>query len=489
VLAPRRFPQIYLPLIGIGIAALWPLSAYALNPLLLPAAAVLVAAALIVLLKPEYGIAIVVALVPFTGARLPQAANVGVTLPSAPLRALLPLMVFALLGYGLVVRGQDRRPLPAVFLGISLMILAAVVSGFRAIDPSKSISDVFLLVTAAALFVAILNICRTREQLLIVLGGAIAGLLLASVEGVIQQITGVYSALGVVANGEDYGRIQGSFSHPNAFAGYLTILMPVAGAVALTPKLPGTLRLLGAAAIGLAVPSLIFTYSRGALATLIAGAIIWLVVTRPKTAVVVGIVVLLVGAVATPSALKSRFSNSSSNDVSLRTDVANSALDIYEAHPFVGVGIGNFQAAYDDLTFTQAPGQRRLFHGRQLLVPTAAPSQFLNTLSEQGLFGVFALGLFTLQTLIIAYRASKARDPTARAIGLGIGMAIAAAILYSLLETTLQEDQVLSLFALIAIAAIAQGVLGRSTAEPRPTRSTAPARLSEGGASVGGAPA
>jgi len=483
VLAPRRLPQIYLPLIGIGFVALWPLTAYALNPLLLPAAAVLVAAALVVLLKPEYGLAIVLALTPFIGAQLPQPAGAGLTLPAAPLRALVPLMVFALLGYGLLVRGQDRRPMPAVFLGISLMIVAAVVSGFRAIDSSQSISDVFLLITAAALFVAILNICRTREQLLIVLGGAIAGLLLASAQGVYQQVFGIYSTLGFVANGQTLDRIQGSFGHPNSYAGYLTILMPVAVTVALARQLPGMLRLLGAAAVVLAVPALVFSYSRGALATLIAGALIWLVIIRPKTAVLVGIAVLMAALVATPSALKERFSNSSGNDVSLRTDVASSAVDIYDAHPFLGVGIGNFQAAYEDLTFTNAPGQRRLFHGQQLLVPTAAPSQVLNTLSEQGLLGVLALGIFTLQTLVIAYRVSKARDPTVRAIGLGIGMAIAGAILYSLLEITLQEDQVLALFGVIAIASIAQRVLAPAQPEPErvASRHMASAALAHGG--------
>ena len=345
MLAAKRFPQIYLPLIGIGIAALWPVTAYALNPLLIPAAAVLVAAALVILWKPEYGLATVLALTPFIGAQLPQPPGASFALPGAPLRALLPLMVFALLGYSLVLRGQDRKPLPGVFLGISLMIVAAVVSAFRAIDPSRSFSDVFLLIAAAGLFVAVLNICRTRQQLLIVLGGAIAGLLFASVQGVAQHIFGIYSTLGFVANGQNLNRIQGSFGHPNSYAGYLTILLPVAAAVALTRQLPGRLRLLGAAAAGFAVPALVFSYSRAALATLIAGALIWLVVTRPRTALVVGIVVVLTAVVATPSTLKQRFSSSSGNDVSLRTDVANSAVDIYSAHPFLGVGIGNFQVS------------------------------------------------------------------------------------------------------------------------------------------------
>jgi putative inorganic carbon (HCO3(-)) transporter len=466
VAAPRRFPQIYLPLIGIGVAALWPLTAYALNPLLLPAAAVLVAAGVVVLKKPEYGVAIVLAMIPFIGAQLPQPAGVGLALPGAPLRALVPLMVFALLGYGLMVRGQDRRPLPAVFAGISLMLIAAIVSAFRAIEPDKSIPDVFLLVTAAALFLAIVNVCRTRQQLMVMLGGALAGLLAASLQGVLQQIFGIYSTLGFVANGEVLDRIQGSFGHPNSYAGYLTLLMPLAAVVGLSREFPRWLRLLGGAAAVVAVPALIYSYSRGALAAMIAGVIVWLALTRPRTALLVGVGVAIVLVVATPSTIRERFSNTTSNDVSLRTDVANSALDLYGKQPLFGSGIGNFQAAYEQLNFSQNPEQRRLFHTQQLLVPTAAPSQYLNTLSEQGLFGLVALGLFTLQTVILTFRVSRSRDPIVRALGLGIGMAIAGAIIYSALEVTLQEDQALALFGLVAIASVAIPALTSDQEEP-----------------------
>ena len=62
-----RFPQIYLPLIGVGVAALWPLTAYALDPLLLPAAVLVGAIVLAVLRRPEYGLALAVAITPLTG--------------------------------------------------------------------------------------------------------------------------------------------------------------------------------------------------------------------------------------------------------------------------------------------------------------------------------------------------------------------------------------------------------------------------------------
>jgi O-antigen ligase len=469
LLADRRAASIYLPLAGVGLAALWPITAYLFNPILLPLLFVLAGAAALVMWRPEYGLALAVALVPFLGANVYQGASVGVALPSAPFRLIVPAIAFGVLGYGTLLRGQDRRPLPGIFWGIAALVLAAVVSAFQAVEPGKSVPDVFLLMTGAALFIAILNVCQTREQLLVVVGGLLAGLLLTSIQGVVQHFSGVYSTLGFVANGESLNRIQGSFGHPNEYAAYLAILLPFAIVVALLKSLPKQLRALGFAAAAFAIPALVYSYARGALVTMIAGAILWLAITRPKIAVWTAVGVAVAALLFTPASLRERFSSTGGSDVSVRTDVAGSAVDIWNKDPWLGVGIGNFQVAYEDLSFAQDPGQRRLLHNEQILVPTAAPSQYLNSLAEQGLVGILALGIFAVGAVITAFRASRARDPTVRALGLGIGMSIAGLILYSTLEISMQEDQVLALFALLAIATVAESVLA-------PAPRSAPAR-------------
>src|SRR5581483_749015 len=243
----------------------------------------------------------------------------------------------------------------------------------------------------------------------------------------------------------------------------------LAVAVLLTKQIPTRLRLLAGAAAALALPALQFSYARAAIASLVAGALLWLVLVRPRTALWVGIAVVMAALLLTPSSLRQRFSNSGSQEVSLRTDVASSALEIYDNHPLVGVGIGNFQQAYDELNFSQGTVQRRLFHNQQLLVPTAAPSQYVNTLSEQGLIGIVALGIFTLLALTTSYRASKSREAWIRALGLGIGMSVASLLIYSFLETSLQEDQALALFALLAVGAIAKELSPVRAARPRGT--------------------
>jgi O-antigen ligase len=481
--AAGRFPQIYLPLIGVGIAAMWPLTAYALSPLLLPAAVLLGAIVLTVLRRPEYGLALAVAITPLTGLEIGQPLGASVSLPREPFRVLLPLIVFGVLLYGAVLQGPDRRKLPAVFVGITLLIGAALISSFQALEPSESVADVFLLLTASALFVAILNTCRRRDQLLVVVAGALFALLIASVHGVVQHFEGVFSTQGFVFGGENVGRVQGAFGHPNEYAGFLAMLLPLAVAIAATKGLPLRLRLLAGVAALAAVPALNYSYARTAIATLLLGALIWLLIMRPKLAAVTAVVVA-VGAISfVPGVLKERFSpESAEEDVALRTDVAQSAFDIYSEHPLLGVGVNNFQTAYSERLATETAGQGRLLHKRQLLVPTAAPSQYLNTLAEQGLFGLGALAIFVLLALRSAWRVSKARDPAVRGLGLGIGMAVAAVVLNSLAQISLQEVQVMILFTLLGIATTAESAFPWARQEPEPSGEFGLARHLDGGA-------
>jgi O-antigen ligase len=458
-----RFPQVYLPLIGLGAAALWPLTAYALSPLLFPAGVLLGAIVLTVLRRPEYGLALAVAITPLTGLEIHLQLGGTVSLPREPFKLLLPLIVFGALAYGALVQGPDRRKLPAIFVGITLLIGAALISSFQALEPTESVADVFLLLTASALFVAILNTCRTRNQLLVVAAGALVALLIASIHGVVQHFEGVFSTQGFSFAGENVGRVQGVFGHPNEYAGFLAMLLPLAVAIAVTKGLPRQLRLLAGAAALTAVPALNYSYARTAIATLVLGTLIWLLIMRPKLALVTASVITVGAVVLTPDVLKERFNPESARaDVTLRTDVAQSALDIYGEHPLLGVGVNNFQTAYSERRSAETAGQRRLLHNEQLLVPTAAPSQYLNTLAEQGLVGIGVLAIFVLLALGSARRVSKARDPAVRGLGIGIGIAVTAAVLNSFAQISLQEVQVVVLFTLLGIASTAESAFRSS---------------------------
>jgi putative inorganic carbon (HCO3(-)) transporter len=454
---PKRFVEISLPLIGIGVAALWPLTAYELNPLLFPMLLVLGGVILAVLTRPEFGLALALALLPLIGLDIQGSPAANIPMPPEPFRVLIPLIVFAVLIYGALSQGLDRRSLPGVFAGIALLTAAALASTLQAIEPSKGAPDVFLLVTGGALFLAIFNLCREWNQVLIVVVGALIALLIASVQGIGQHFSGVFSTQGFVAGGEVEGRIQGSFTHPNEYASFLALLIPLAVAVAFAPEFPARLRLLAGTAAAAAVPAIMYTYSRSVIVVLIIGSLLWLTFLRPRLAVKVAAVLGIVTLTLAPGTLKERLDPESTGaDVPLREDIADSALRIYSDGPLLGVGIGNFPVAYTERAFTEGGSQKRLLHHQQLLVPTAAPSQYLNTMAEQGLIGLAALAAFVLLAIRSAYRVCKARDPAVRALGLGIGMSVLTFVLYVTVAVPMQETAALLLFALLALAASAE---------------------------------
>jgi O-antigen ligase len=457
VLAPRRFPQIYLPLIGIAIAALWPVTAYALNPLLLPALIVVGVAVLVGVRWPEYALAIAIALAPMARATLSQPPSVGVTLPANPLKYLVPILILSVLFYSMLIRGLDRRPLPAVAIGVALMVGSVLLSGFQALDPGRAVS--FLLIIGAALFVAVVNTVRTRKQLLVVLAGVLAGLLISSLQGVIQHQIGDFTfQFATSSPGAPVGRVQAAFGQPDDYGGFLAILIPVALAVTFAGSLPRWLRVLAVASAAAAIPALVFSYSRWSMVACVVGSLLWLLLVRPKVALIGAVALAVIALVFAPANLRDRFQSTSGGTLAIRQDVNKGALDIYAAHPILGVGVNNFQIAYAEQWAGQSATQRRLFHTGQLLVPTAAPNEFLNTLTEQGLVGLLALLVFIVLAIRTAWGASRAAHPAVRAIGVAVGMAVGATLVNSYSSISLQDVPVDMLFVLLALAAIGPGV-------------------------------
>ena len=433
---------------GVGVAALWPLSAYGLSPVVLPAILFLGMAAVVVAARPEWGLALALALAPWTN------LHVG---GERPLRLVLPVLATGLLTYGLLVSptAERARPSPAQVGAVLLFLAVAVASAVQALDPAQTLTKVFGLLTAVALFFAVLAICFERAQLLVVAAGAVTGLLLGSAQGVLQHALGQFSEGGFVAGGEVVGRVQGSFGHPNQYAGFIAVLIPIAIALVATRGVSGRLRLLAATALAFALPALTFAYARGALLGLAVGAVVWLALFRLRYALAVAVAIAVAGVALAPSALQERVSDPAGGDLGLRADLWGSALDIYSERPLLGVGINNFEDGYATLPSTLAnASQRRLLHQQQVLTPPHAANLYLNILAEQGLLGIVAFLGLALSSLATAYRGARIRDPAGRALCVALGVGLITLGVHSLLEVTLFSELSQPLFALLAMAGL-----------------------------------
>jgi O-antigen ligase len=400
-----------------------------------------------VLARPEYGIAVVLALAPLTNLRVGASGT-------KPFQVLLPALVVGLLVYGaLVVRGQ-RRVAPPLPLAVLLFAAAGVAASVQGFDPHTSEKKLFLLLTATVLFFAVLEICRTRAQLAVVAGGALAGMLIASLQGIEQHFRH-NTSVGFLVGGHYVGRVQGSFGHPNQYGGYLAFLVPLAVAVLLSRAFSPRLRWLAAAALAASVPALSYSYARGAILALVVGGVVWLALLRPRYAIGAAVVVAVAGVLLAPAALRERFNTqAASGDVPLRSDIWGAAVDIYTSHPLLGVGLGNFAAAYSQLPSTLAHAtQRRLLNQSGLIIPPHAQNMYLNTMAEEGVIGTAALVFLFLAALVTAWRAARARAPDAVAIGMAVGAGMLVLAVHSILEVTLLTELSLPLFALLAATA------------------------------------
>jgi len=433
--------------VAAALAALWPLSAYAASPLVLPLVLFAAAVAAIVVSRPQYGVALAAALAPIADIHIGE---------HHPLTYLLLAIVAVLVAYGIVLGRLRGATLPGVGIAAIVFLVVVTAADVQALEPHLSLPQLRWLAAAVGLLLATLMFCRTRRSLVVVAAGAVLGLALAGGQGIFQELSGTFSSVEILVHGQVVRRIQGSFGHPNSFAGYLAVYIPLAAAIALSRAFSLPLRAFSVLALALALVSLA------------AGAVIWLAVVHPRAAVAAVMVLAIGTAALLPSTLTERLQSTSGGEVGLRTDIWGSALDIASQHPLFGVGGGNFPVAYSELPSTPAfASQRRLLHGAQEVVPPHAQSLYLNILAEDGMIGIVAFTLLAIAAVGTAYRASHVRDPQGRAIGLGLGVGLMVLAVHSVFELTSFDGERLEmpLFALLAVAAI---YIRADRAEPAP---------------------
>jgi O-antigen ligase len=436
---------------------LWPLSAYAFNPFLLPATVLVVGAAVVILWRPEYGIALAIALSPLLNAHLSAPAGSNITLPSQPFEFLVPAVLAAVLVYGVLISRDGRRlARPRLALAVPAFVGVGLLSSLLAMDPAQTVTKAFLLLAALTVFLGVFQICRDRDRLTVVVAGVVLAVLIAGIQGILQQANGQYSTEGFLANGQFVGRVQGSFGHPNQYGGFIAVLLPVTIAVCLGRGFPSGLRWLAGFAALAALPALNYSYARGAIGALLIGSLIWLCLFKPKAAGFVALSTLIVVLVVAPVQLKDRFSTQDqAGAVSIRADIWGAALDIYSERPLLGAGPNNFPVAYKGLPSTLAnASQRQLLHNELLLIPPYAQNLYLNVLAEEGLFGIVALVILLTYAVMTAYRGCRLSDRRGRMLGFGLGIGIVALLIHSIVEVTLTTPLMLPLSALIAAMAV-----------------------------------
>lgn len=296
----------------------------------------------------------------------------------------------------------DRLPLPILLLAIYGLI--AFASLFYARDQARVVEA--LEDFAKDAFIAMLVVFSLRRATTLRLAIWIllaAGLVMGGI-GLYQQMTGNFEqnilGLGtasiqqIVGRTSDY-RIAGPVGDPNFFAQIMLVLVPLA-IERLWHEKRLFLRMAAALALVVSLLTIVFTFSRGAFLGLFVMFLVILIYYRPRpSAILIALLLFIPLLYLLPQTYIQRletisnilpWSSEAPRELALRGRLSELAVgwQMFQDHPFLGVGLNNYPAHYLDYSGSVGLDPR--------LEARSAHNLYLQVATETGLLGLLAFG-------------------------------------------------------------------------------------------------
>ena len=353
------------------------------------------------LIQPVVGLLLLPVAVPF-GSRGGATTDATTDPALGAAELAIALLAAAWLAYGVRRRAIIFRPGAVVVTALAMAALAGLSVGY-AEDRGAAIKETLKWLELVLALLIVVDLARSRRAARWVIGAML-------VAGAGEAMYGAFQFL--TESGPSTFQLQGAlrafghFDQPNPFAGYLTTILPLAACMALSRANPLAYRWLAGISTGLLVVGIGLSQSRGAwLGAAVAATCLLLLWSRSTRRLLIpcgmGGVLLLALAVsgALPAAILDRLAQTveyfgvfdvrivevSSENWAVVERMAHwqAGWNMFEAHPWFGVGAGNYAQAYP-LYFV---GMWRDALGH-------AHNYYLNMLAELGITGGAALVLF-----------------------------------------------------------------------------------------------
>jgi O-antigen ligase len=385
------------------------------------------------LLRPQFGVLLIVLAVPFGSLRQVQLGvmNVGAT------EALVALVLAAWVMRMVAHRGT-RILWPPLTLPVAVFLGVLLLSSLGTTSMQHSLKETIKWAEVLALYVMVANLFDKRWTRVLVFVFLGTGALVA-LQGIYQFLFQV-GPEGFVLFGR-FMRAHGTFEQPNPYAGYLGLTLPLATGLIAARIVPMGRRVRGWWLVwavgcgGLILLALIMSWSRGAWlgAAAAAAVMVIAVVARSGRAAVLGAVLvalfvyaLLAGGLALmPPSIVQRFSDflpymgvsdvrgaevTDANFAVLeRMAHWQSAVAMWTDNPWLGVGIGNYEPAYGRYALPMWP--YALGH---------AHNYYLNIGAEAGLLGFVAYLVVWGAALLGAWQAARRASGWYWGVALGV---------------------------------------------------------------------
>lgn len=286
---------------------------------------------------------------------------------------------------------------PVLFVSLIGFVAWSLISALWATKQGVAIEEAYRDGLEMLLIPIVYTAVRSRRDVQKILIGYLIGAGFSAVYGLAHP---------PAATSQAAGRLVGAVGEANTQATVLVAGLALAAGLAITARYRPRLRGLIIVVVGLSFIGLVTTLSRAGLIAfgfvLIAGVFVGGRWRKPA------IVLMVVGLIATPVyfvafASSSSLSRVTNSQTSGRNDIWKVALRMFEAHPLIGVGAGNFQ--YVSANYLQRPG---LITAADyfLVSPKVAQSIYLEQLASLGIPGLALMTAFLVAGIAIMLRAA-----------------------------------------------------------------------------------
>jgi putative inorganic carbon (hco3(-)) transporter len=347
-----------------------------------------------------------------------------------------------------VLSGSERIEFSHMQLPLAIFLLWGIAGIYGALDVGNAIKVLSIFVMAASVYLVTSQTIRSPEEAHGIMWAAAVTVGITVLYTVVAGFGGSMSE--VYQNdegGQSYARFGGIFGHPNLLGGFLALAIPSMVALAASERVWWR-RLSGSLLVMAAMAGLVFTYSRGAWLGTGVGLLILLPVLGRGFWLILGAVLLgpvLVGMVTSTGAVLARLDSitAAGSDPALmeRLEIWGMAFRLVAEHPLLGVGLGNFQAAYGRLMVPDLP-----LLTYPLELPEHAHNLFLNLAVEVGLVGVSAFAWLLAVAFLRVRQIRRFADWRVGVWSMGLAAGLVAISVQALVDVVVYQGFVAILF-------------------------------------------
>ncbi|MDD3375257.1 MAG: O-antigen ligase family protein [Candidatus Omnitrophica bacterium] len=344
------------------------------------------------------------------------------------------------------LKGITIHPVLILFF---VLFVIALLSFWNTISIDDSLKGMGKLLKYGFLLIIVFFEVRDVRHIQKIVLAAISGLLLVSLDGIYQLVFGVdllrqhhYDvAIGVI-------RLNATFPHTNIFAGYLALFIPALIPVVLYYAKKKQ-KVAGIIVVILALFCLAFTFCRSALLGVFLVLLLMSVVRKDKVIFVLLLASILVVPFVIPRNVKD-WSKTTNSWVEIflgkdRPIIYETAFNMINHHPFLGVGVNTFSRNYQKYKLHNAildPGNENNVNGSWY-----AHNSYLQMAGETGIvyFLVFVVLMFAVfREAIFFYRCMN--NDFLKFCSLGIMMGLVSFMVHGFTETNLYNPKIAVLF-------------------------------------------